>query len=91
MTKERTVIKRILTESLIFFSEPKKSIKNKTTIEFPNPKFDSYTLIITNISGTTVKIIENIKTGKIIRFIAQNIIKLERFWSCFQSFLDNIF
>jgi len=38
---------------------------NKTTIEFPNPEFEPYKLIITNISGTRVKIIDTINTGKI--------------------------
>jgi hypothetical protein len=38
---------------------------NKTLIEFPNPNLDNYKLIITHISGKTVRIIESIKTNKV--------------------------
>ncbi|MCD4676356.1 MAG: T9SS type A sorting domain-containing protein [Desulfobacula sp.] len=38
---------------------------NKTLIEFPNPNLDNYKLIITNISGKIVRIIDNIRTNKV--------------------------
>ncbi len=38
---------------------------NKTTIEFYNPEGERYKLIVTDITGKTVKVIENINTGKV--------------------------
>ena len=38
---------------------------NKTTIKFSNPKNKSYKLIITDVTGKIMKVIENINTGKV--------------------------
>lgn len=38
---------------------------NKTTIKFSNPENKSYKLVITDVTGKIVKVIENINTGKV--------------------------
>jgi len=38
---------------------------NSTTIEFPNPNFEEYQLIVTDISGKVVRLINNITVNKV--------------------------
>ncbi len=51
-----------ITEGLVIYPNP---FSNSTTIKFPNPNFEEYQLIITDISGKVVRLISNITSNKV--------------------------